>query len=156
MFARFVPRFVSESRAYRVVTHPWSRQVLRVTRTCALGVGIYGAGYAFGVQSTLDDPEGMSTSILRNVLKTHAGGGVLPTDAPESLLVSRLGQELLVAARKRESPLLRAHSSEPTPHSPLLTANSLQQPARAHSSHAGAAAVAYAGRSRNVHTRSSH
>ena len=98
-----LPRFVSESRAARVLTHPASRFTVRVLRTCGLGAGIYGAGYAYGVQASLDDPEGMGTSVLRQVLKSSAGGkGLLPMDAPESLLVTRLGQELLVAARKRE------------------------------------------------------
>ena len=65
MLSRVLPRFVSESRLYRGITHPYSRLGIRVLRTCTLGAGIYGAGYAYGVQSCLDDPEAMGTSILK-------------------------------------------------------------------------------------------
>ena len=96
-----VPRFVSESRFWRGITHPYTRLSVRVLRTCGLGMGIYGAGYAYGVQASLDDPEGMGTSILRQVLKSSANGsGLLAADAPESQLVHRLGQELIAAARE--------------------------------------------------------
>ncbi|KAL1502975.1 hypothetical protein AB1Y20_011046 [Prymnesium parvum] len=99
-----LPRLVSESRLWRGLTHPWTRRTVRILRTGALGAGIFGAGYSYGVQSCMDDPEGMGKSILRQVLRTNANGTeLLDAGQPESLLVTRIGQDLLVAARKHLS-----------------------------------------------------
>ena len=68
--ARFVPNFVAESRLWRFATHRYTRVGVRVARVAALGTGIYGAGYAYGVQASLDDPEGVGTSILKQVTLT--------------------------------------------------------------------------------------
>lgn len=98
-----LPRFVSESRLWRGLTHPWARLGTRMLRVGALSAGIFGAGYSYGVQSCLDDPEGMGMSILRQVLKNNTEGHeVMSAESAESQMVSRLGEELLVAARKRE------------------------------------------------------
>lgn len=101
MVSRLMPRFLTDSRLWRGLTHPWTRRGLRIARTGALGAGIFGTGYSYGVQSCLDDPEGMSMSVLRQVLRSNTQGhDILAPDAAESQLVNRIGAELLVAARQ--------------------------------------------------------
>ena len=129
MLSRLLPRFVSESRLWHRITHPYTRLTLRVARTCALGAGIYGAGYAGGVQSALDDPEAMGTSILKQVLRGAGGNALVPADAAESQLTTRLGQELLVAARAH---LLQASDETQDPQELERLASRLRALSRPH------------------------
>lgn len=89
------------TRLWQVVTHPRTRTVLRASRTVALAGSIGFAGYASGVHDALADPEGKTNEILCQVLKSHGGdeGKVLPADASDARLVTRLGTELVVAAQ---------------------------------------------------------
>ena len=92
---------LGHTRLWHAVTHPRTRTVLRATRTVALAGSIGFAGYASGVHDALADPEGKTNEILCQVLKSHGGddGRVLPVDAPDAKLVTRLGTELVVAAQ---------------------------------------------------------
>jgi Zn-dependent protease with chaperone function len=88
------------TRLFRALTHPYTRTALRTTRTLALAGSIGFAGYASGVHDTLADPEEQAKRMLAKVLSSHGGpGGVLAAEAPDTLLVTRLGNELVSAAR---------------------------------------------------------
>ena len=63
-----------------------------------LAGGIAYAGYGTGVHDALSDPEGTTKKILEQVLSASGGSKLLPVDRPDSLLVQRLGEEIVAAA----------------------------------------------------------
>ncbi len=87
------------SRLGRVLVHPATRLALRGARTVAL-VGTIGfASYSSGVHDALADPEGQTERILKKVLMSTGGAPTLEPEAPDALLVTRLGNELVLAAQ---------------------------------------------------------
>jgi len=86
-------------RAYRALTHPYSRMALRATRTIGLAASIGIAGYGSGVHDALADPEGTTQRVLAKVLSSAGGGKVLAPTHADACLVTRLGNELIVAAQ---------------------------------------------------------
>ena len=78
-----------------------TRRVLRAGRTATLAGSIGFAGYASGIHDALTDPEGQTKKMLAKVLASHtSGSGVLEADAADALLVTRLGNELVIAAQE--------------------------------------------------------
>jgi predicted Zn-dependent protease len=87
---------------------PYLRKGARVTRTVGLATAIGYSGYCTGVHDALADPEGTTKKIMHQILEHHAKNGegravgapaLLAPDKRDSLLVSRLGNELVVAAQ---------------------------------------------------------
>lgn len=87
------------SRIGRFLTHPITRTGLRATRAGLLAGTIGFAGYSTGVHDALADPEGKTKQILTKVLTSRGGGATLDPSAPDALLVTRLGNEMVVAAQ---------------------------------------------------------
>jgi len=84
-----------------VLVHPWFRTALRGARTVVL-VGTIGfASYSSGVHDALADPEGQTERILKKVLMSTGGAPTLDPNAADALLVTRLGNELVVAAQEQ-------------------------------------------------------
>ena len=80
----------------------------RATRTAGLAIGIGYSSYCSGVHDALSDPEGTTEKLMRQVLEQHAKNTsgrtpgaptLLPADKRDSILVSRLGDELVMAAQ---------------------------------------------------------
>jgi len=95
---------LGDSRLARALTSPVTRTIVRSARTVGLAGTIAYGSYASGVHDALADPEGQTRRILTEVLKAHGGsakGGpnVLTPDAPDAQLITRLGNELVVAAQ---------------------------------------------------------
>ena len=86
------------ARAWRFVTHPYTRVGLRAARTVGFAGGIYTLGYSTGVQASLEDPEGVQRSVLQQILRQHGSGGILEPEEPDSRFVRRLGVQLIHAA----------------------------------------------------------
>ena len=84
------------NRLFRALTHPYTRRALRVGRTVAIAGALVGTGYATGMHDAIDDPEGTKRKMLTEIL---AGQQLMPDAAGEVRLVSRLGQELVLAAQ---------------------------------------------------------
>lgn len=91
--------WANQFRVYRFVTHPRTRLALRTGRTVSLAAAIGYYGYGTGVHRALSDPEGTTSQILDHVLSASGGGKLLPAEKPDSLLVQRLGDELVAAAK---------------------------------------------------------
>ena len=89
---------LGEFRAFRLITAPGTRRALRAGRTVGLAGSIAYAGYGTGVHDALHDPEGTTKKILQHVLVASGGGKLLRVDLPDSLLIQRLGDELVAAA----------------------------------------------------------
>ena len=87
---------------------PVLRMGARATRTAGLAIGIGYSSYCSGVHDALSDPEGTTEKLMRQVLEQHAKNTsgrtpgaptLLPADKRDSILVSRLGDELVMAAQ---------------------------------------------------------
>ena len=85
-------------KLFRAIAHPNARRLARSFRTVALAGGIGYAGYASGVHDALSDPEGITEKIMQRIL-AQSGSELLPARKSDSLLVSQLGNELIVAAQ---------------------------------------------------------
>lgn len=95
-----IASFLNTSRLGRFLVHPYTRAGLRATRTVAL-VGTVGfASYSSGVHDALADPEGQKENILKKVLMSTGGAPTLDPSAPDALLVTRLGNEVVQAAQE--------------------------------------------------------
>ena len=83
------------ARAYRPV-----RPVVRVGRLLVASGSLYGLGYSSGIRNCLEDREGTVNHMLGSILAKQAhGADLLAKTAKASLLVQRVGRELLAAAQ---------------------------------------------------------
>ena len=87
------------TRLFKFATHPGVRRALRAGRTVGLAGSIAYAGYGTGVHDALADPEGTRSKILQHVLVASGGAKLLPAGKADSVLVQRLGDELVAAAQ---------------------------------------------------------
>ena len=78
---------------------PRVRTASRIFRYTTLAGTIGYAGYGTGVHDALNDPEGTTEKILSHVLVASGGAQLLPANLPDALLVQRLGDELVAAAK---------------------------------------------------------
>ena len=101
---RLAARF-GNNRVFRALTNPWIRGALRATRTVGLATAIGYSGYCTGLHDAMADPEGTTQKIMTQILDHAAKGSpnkhaaLLAPDNRDSMLVSRLGNELIVAAQ---------------------------------------------------------
>ena len=88
------------SRLFRFVTNPWTRLTVRAGRTVAFAGAIGFAGYASGVHDALNDPDALKRQMLAKVLTSQGKDTrIQPADSPDSLLLTRLGNEIVAAAQ---------------------------------------------------------
>ena len=88
-----------DNRVFRFFASPGTRRALRAGRTVGLAGTLAYAGYGTGVHDALNDPEGTTAKILEHVLVSSGGGKLLPANKPDSLLIQRLGDELIASAK---------------------------------------------------------